>query len=216
MTDLDWYGWHIAYDRPGSTLARRLDAVREQVRLALDTAPHGPIRLLSMVAGQGRDLIPVLVEHPRRADVTARLVELDPRNVQRARHSVAEAGLTGVSVILGNAALINQYEPLAPADIVLICGLFGNITDADIQQTIRHTASLTRRGGTVIWTRHRDEPDLVPRICEWFAAEGFESRWLSDPAAGYGVGAHVARREPPPIVPGTRLFTFVGRAALRS
>jgi hypothetical protein len=44
-----------------------------------------------MVAGQERDLLPVLAEHPRPVDVTARLVELDPRNVRLARHARGSA-----------------------------------------------------------------------------------------------------------------------------
>ncbi|MEU6202456.1 hypothetical protein ABZ814_02540 [Micromonospora musae] len=73
----DWYAWHDDYDRPGSALARRLTEVRRHLRDALDRAPTGPLRAVSLCAGQGRDLIPVLATHPRRDDVTARLVELN-------------------------------------------------------------------------------------------------------------------------------------------
>jgi hypothetical protein len=41
VTDPDWYTWHDGYDQPGSLLARRLDAVRERVRGALDEALCG-------------------------------------------------------------------------------------------------------------------------------------------------------------------------------
>jgi hypothetical protein len=34
----DWYTWHSDYDTPGSALARRLVAVRERIREALDAA----------------------------------------------------------------------------------------------------------------------------------------------------------------------------------
>ncbi|HLL66402.1 MAG TPA: class I SAM-dependent methyltransferase [Micromonosporaceae bacterium] len=210
----DWRIWHEEYDHPHSALANRLSVVQAQVRAALDQAADGPIRVLSLVAGQGRDLIPVLADHPRRNDVAARLVELDPRIAEVARQAAADADLAGVEVVVGDAALVNHYEGLAPADLVLICGLFGNITESDVAHTIDHTASLTRRGGTVIWTRHRDEPDLVPRICEWFAEHGFALVWVSEPGAGYGVGVHRARRDPPPLVPGARLFTFVGYDSL--
>jgi ACT domain-containing protein len=215
MAERDWHQWHEAYDEPGSVLARRLDAVQERVRIALDDAPGGPIRILSMVAGQARDLIPVLATHPRRHDVTARLVELDPRNADAARSAIKDAGLTGVEVVVGDAALIDHYRDLAPADIVLVCGLFGNITDEDIEHTIRHVSSLTTRGGTVIWTRHRREPDLVPQIVDWFAEEGFETLWISELTLDAGVGAHRATREPKPFVTGTTLFTFVGLRILR-
>lgn len=212
MDGRDWYEWHRRYEQPGSALAARLADVREQVRAGLDAAPAGSLRVVSMVAGQGHDLIPVLAAHPRRDDVTGRLVELDPRNAELARRAVTEHGLRQVEVVVGDAALIDHYTDLAPADLVLACGLFGNISDADVACTVRAIAGLTRRGGTVIWTRHRRAPDLFPQICDWFADQGFAEVWTSAPAAGYGVGAHRAGREPSPVAAGTHLFTFVGAA----
>jgi hypothetical protein len=60
------------------------------------TCTAGEVRLISLCAGQGRDLIGVLTGHPRRDDVRARLVELDERNVVLARQV---AGLPGVEVL---------------------------------------------------------------------------------------------------------------------
>jgi hypothetical protein len=85
VTERDWYAWHRDYDEPDTGLARRLAAVQDQIRTALDAAPPGPLHAISLCAGQGRDLIGVLARHPRRDDVTARLVELDPRNTEAAR-----------------------------------------------------------------------------------------------------------------------------------
>ncbi|MGY4681991.1 SAM-dependent methyltransferase [Micromonospora aurantiaca (nom. illeg.)] len=209
MTE-DWYAWHSDYDQPESALARRLAEVRQRVSDALDAAPPGPLRALSLCAGQGRDLIPVLAAHPRGADVTARLVELDPRNADPARRAAADAGLTGVEVVTGDASLTDRYVDLAPADLVLVCGIFGNISDDDIRETVRHCASLCATGATVLWTRHRREPDLVPVICEWFAEEGFAPVAVNSPADGVGVGAHRFTGTPRPLAPGVRMFTFVG------
>ena len=60
MAERDWYEWHAAYDQPGSGLARRLSWVQDRIRAALDGAPAGPLRVISLCAGQGRDLIGVL------------------------------------------------------------------------------------------------------------------------------------------------------------
>ncbi|PSL56597.1 methyltransferase family protein [Saccharothrix carnea] len=207
---MDWHGWHADYDRPDSVLALRLRAVRARVRAAVEDSPPGPLRVLSLCAGQGRDLLEVLADHPRRHDVRARLVELDPRNAAIAEASARAAGLDGVEVLTADAALTDHYADLAPADLVLVCGVFGNITDEDIERTVDHCAALCRTGGTVIWTRHRDAPDLVPAICEWFEERGFERLWLSAPDAGYGVGAHRYLGRPRPLATGVRLFTFVG------
>ncbi|MFI5833184.1 class I SAM-dependent methyltransferase [Micromonospora sp. NPDC051300] len=206
----DWLDWHRDYDRPDSALSRRLVEVRRRIAEALDAAPPGPLRAISLCAGQGRDLVPVLATHPRGGEVTARLVELDPRNTEVARRAVAEAGLTGVEVVTGDAAVTDGYADLAPADLVLVCGVFGNIPDDDIRSTVRHCASLCATGGTVLWTRHRREPDLVPAICDWFAEEGFVPVAVSSPADGVGVGAHRFTGPPRPLARGARMFEFVG------
>jgi hypothetical protein len=211
---VDWHGWHADYDRPDSALARRLRAVQAQVRAALDDSPPGPLRVVCLCAGQGRDLLGVLADHPRRHDVRARLVELDPRNAAIAEATARAAGLTGVEVLTADASLTDHYRDLAPADLVLVCGVFGNITDEDIERTVDHCAQLCRTGGTVIWTRHRGAPDRVPLICEWFEERGFDRRWLSDPDAGFGVGAHRFHGEPRPLAAGARMFTFVGYEVL--
>ena len=73
-----WVQWHERYEDPDSGLSRRLRLVRRHVAEALDTAAPGPVRVLSLCAGEGRDLLGVLPGHPRREDVTATLVELEP------------------------------------------------------------------------------------------------------------------------------------------
>ncbi len=208
MTQPDWLSWHDDYDQPGSPLARRLAAVQDRIRIALDAAPPGPLRAVSMCAGQGRDLIGALAGHPRRADVKARLVELDERNATIARQSAAAAGLDGVEVVTGDAALISNYAGLVPAYLVLVCGVFGNMTDADVERTIGYCRQLCAHGGTVVWTRGRFEPDLVPQICEWFAGHGFEELWVSEPGVGYGAGAHRFTASPEPLEAGARMFIF--------
>jgi len=208
----DWYDWHERYDDPESGLARRLEMVRDRVRAALDQAPPGPFRAISVCAGQGTDLIGGLAGHPRRGDVTARLVELDPRNTEVARRLAAEAGLTGVEVVTGDASLASQYAGIAPADLVLVCGLFGNVTDADVEAMVGYCTQLCATGGTVIWTRARWEPDLTPQVCAWFEERGFDRVWLSDAGepGGQRVGAHRFTGTPAPLERYAVMFTFVG------
>ena len=213
MAQRDWYGWHDRYDEPDSALGRRLLVVQERIRATLDRLPPGPVRAVSLCAGQGRDLIGVLAHHRRRHDVTGRLVELDPRNAAVARQAASDAGLRGVEVVVGDAARTDLYAGLVPADLVLLCGIFGNITDDDIRAVVGFCPHLCATDGSVVWTRHREEPDLVPDICRWFAAEGFALEALTDRDAGFGVGAHRFTGTPRPLPPGVTMFDFVGKAA---
>ncbi|OLB76438.1 MAG: methyltransferase [Actinobacteria bacterium 13_2_20CM_2_71_6] len=209
MADKDWHAWHSDYDLPGSVLAQRLAAVQDRIRAALDGFPPGPLTVVSLCAGQGRDLLGVLASHARRDDVTARLIELDPRNAGIATQAAKDAGLSQVEVRIGDAALVDHYADLVPADLVLVCGVFGNITDEDIRATVAACTQLCATAGTVVWTRHRRAPDLVPQICRWFEENGFELLSVSEPEEPFGVGAHRFAGEPRPLATGTRIFTFV-------
>jgi hypothetical protein len=213
----DWQAWHAPYDEPGSPLARRLAIVQRRIREAIDAAPAGPLRVVSMCAGQGRDLIGALRDHPRRGDLVARLVELDERNVQAARAASREAGLSGVEVVAGDAGISDAYAGAVPADLVLVCGVFGNVSDADIAHVVGRLPELCAPGASVLWTRHRLPPDLTPSIREWFQRAGFEEIGFEAPEGTLvSVGANRLRGDPRPLELGVRLFDFVGFEALRA
>jgi hypothetical protein len=205
--------WHRSYDVEGSTLTQRLAVVQGLLRTALDAAPTGrPIRLVSLCAGRGTDVIDVLRDHARAADVQARLVELDPDLAARARSDAAAAGLDGVEVVTGDASSTDAAAGAAPVDVVLACGIFGNVSDEDIHRFVDLTPTLCAPRATVIWTRHRRPPDLTTDIRAWFAAAGFdELAFVAPDASGFvGVGAHRLRTDPQSFVAGVRMFTFVG------
>jgi hypothetical protein len=207
---MDWHQWHERYADPSSELSQRLEIVRDQVRAALDACPPGLVRVISACAGQGDDLLGVLRDHPRRNDVAARLIELDERNAGVARAAAAAAGLGAVQVIVADAGPTNHYRGMAPADIVLLCGVFGNISDEDIERTVSiYCAQLCKPGGKVIWTRHRRDPDMVPKICQWFEASDFAGVWLSEHGLDFGVGVHRYTGKPRELELGGNMFTFV-------
>ncbi|MFK3983872.1 hypothetical protein ACI2K4_26260 [Micromonospora sp. NPDC050397] len=203
-------GWHDEYDRTGSPLSHRLRLVRDELRRALASAVPGPIRLVSACAGQGRDVIGVLADHPRRTDVRARLVELDPENAARARADAGAAGLDGqIEVVEADAGLADPYVGAVPAEIVLMCGVFGNIPDADVRATVAALSQLCAPDAFVIWTRHRGEPDLTPTLRRWFAESGWRELAFTAPDEHrFSVGLHQLTTPPTPIVPGSRYFSF--------
>ncbi len=206
-----WIDWHAGYDEPDSRLARRLGIVSQCIADALDAAPRGPVRVISMCAGEGRDLQGIVARHPRGGDLTGRLVELDPELARRAR-----AALPGrLEVVCGDASTTSAYAGAVPADLVLVCGVFGNIVEGDIARTIRTLPSLCAPGATVIWTRHRRAPDRTVLARDAFATAGFEEvAYVAPDGFLFGVGVNRLVAEPRPFVAGVELFAFVGFDAL--
>lgn len=203
MSPVDWADWHRAYDDPDSPLRRRLEIVRARIAAALDAAPPGELRAISVCAGQGADLLPVLASHPRGPDVSARLVEREPRNVAAARALAPER----IEVVTGDAAPLAAYAGAAPADLVLLCGVLGRISDHDAANAIRLLPQLCATGATVVWTRHRRAPDRTSRIRRLLARAGFEELAFDAPEdALFSVGSHRHAGTPPPLDPDARLF----------
>jgi predicted kinase len=212
VTDAEhWARWHSRYDDPRSSLSRRLVAVKRRLREALSEAPVGNIQLISVCAGQGRDVIEVLARHSRATDVAGRLVELDPHLVTEARSSASTHGLNRIEVIEGDASTTSVYRGAVPANIILVCGVFGNITDADIHSTVGELRHLCAPDAIVIWTRHRRDPDLTPSIRRWFGDRGFaEIAFDTESGSKFGVGTHRLAGRPSPYRPGISMFDFVG------
>jgi hypothetical protein len=185
------------------------------VRQGLDAVPPGqagPIRVVSLCAGQGRDVIDVVAEHPRRDEVSTLLVEMDPALVAFARARAEAAGVgDGVRVVEGDASLSRWYAEEVPADLVLVCGIFGNISAGDITATIEALPSFCRPGAHVVWTRHRRSPDATPAIRASFAGAGFtEQAFLAPEGTVMTVGHERFDGETTPFDADRRLFDFVG------
>jgi hypothetical protein len=187
-------------------LQRRLAIIQRQIGATLHSAAPGPIRVISMCAGQGHDLIGALDGHPRAGDVQARLVELDPRNCDAAR-AVAPPG---VEVVTGDASDTTAYRGAVPAELVLACGVFGNICDEHIVDTIDALPSLCAPNATVIWTRHRRPPDRTTEVRKWFVDAGFDEITFEGPEGFiFGVGVNRLARDPEPFEPGVKMFEFL-------
>lgn len=184
--------------------------MQRHVRAALD---RGARTVVSGCAGDGADLLGVL----RAGDVVSgRLVELDPVLSAAAR----AAAPTGIEVVTGDAGSTDAYAGAVPADLVLLCGIFGNIVDTDVAATVATLPQLCAIGGTVIWTRGRPGPggptpgghhtELTGTIRRWFADAGCtEIAWEAPAEWSWSVGVHRFDGTSQPLVPGRALFTFV-------
>jgi hypothetical protein len=205
---MDWVAWHGRYAHADCLQSRRLPIVRAHIRAFLESRSDTP-RVISICAGDGRDLLGVLEAMPEPDCVRARLVELSPELAGAALDRAREGRLEGVEVLAADAGVTDAYAGAVPADLVLACGVFGNVCDADVERTVRALPQLCAEGGTVVWTRHRRDPDLTPHIRSWFADAGFREQAFDSPGPdSFAVGVHRSKRPPLPLERGRRLFTF--------
>ncbi len=202
--------WHEAYERPGSDLSRRLAAVRARLMTALDEAPLGPVRLLSLCAGDARDVLGVLQVHPRSADVTAVLIENDETLTDRARASVADLPdkSGAVEIRTADAGAVDDWADVLPAQVVLACGVFGNLDRDQVERCIAALPVACLPGASLLWTRGRGPEDPGPDLDRWLRLANFEPiARVAPERARYRVGVDRYLGPPRQPVPGERLFT---------
>lgn len=206
----DYVAWHNAYDDPDSDLSRRLRAVQGAISAWLDRTPGG-VRVLSVCAGQGHDILGVLTERPGdRRRVNGTLVELNPANAAVARRRIETMKLH-FNVVEADAGTSDTYREMPRADLVLLAGIMGNLSVDDIERLVRSAPQWLNPGGTVLWTRGDQEPDLEAEIRAWFADAGFQEVSFESHVNGSPMAVGVQRLvgDPAPLVAGRRIFTFI-------
>jgi cyclopropane fatty-acyl-phospholipid synthase-like methyltransferase len=204
----DWQVWHEQYSDPESSLSRRLSVVRRMLEdLVADLGPDD--RVLSLCAGDGRDILPVLAQRAPGRRPELALVELDPSLAAAAEAQASAAGIP-VTVVVGDAGDATTWRDLTPVDLLLLCGIFGNVTDEDIEGTIAAASSMLRPGGAVIWTRGVvDDRDRRPQVRAWFEAADFQEIAYEGEPESFGVGCNRLTTSLAPQPLPDRLFTFV-------
>jgi Putative methyltransferase len=209
----DYLKWHEAYDDPASDLSWRLRQVQAYIRSALDQM-HGQGTVLSLCAGDGRDVLQVLAERDDCSRIQTTLIELHPVLAQRAREFAAGSGLAKVAVRTVDAGNSRAYAGVAPANLVIMVGIFGNISDDDVRRTIMAAPQLCRTGATLLWSRATTADDANSLVRVGLSAAGFveldyrefDQGDRNDRAA---LGSARYDGPPQPLITGQQLFTFV-------
>lgn len=205
----DWSDWHRPYADPLSPQSRRLRLVQQHIAEWLDQRPEDSLTVVSACAGQGLDLLGVLAGRADADRVRAWLIEFDQRNVDAAESAVNASALARITVVRADAGDLASYVDAVPADLVLMVGVFGNISDADVRATIEALPQLCAAGATVIWTRTRQAPDLNLAIRDWFAGAGFaEQAYHAPDDVLFSVGVHRFVGRPQPLTLPATLFRF--------
>ena len=207
----EWGDWHDAYEDPSSELVGRMMAVRRHVAAIVSEAPAGPVIVVSICGGQGRELIGALEDHPRKADVRGRLVELDADNAAFASRWAAEAGVTGLEIVNGDASVGVSYEGLAPVDVVVISGVFGHLSSPDRECLIDFTRRLCHTGSGIVWTSHRSHDGPAEWLRRAFVERRFEELehgLVPGDDFQFTVTRNVYTGVQQPFEPHAKIFTF--------
>jgi hypothetical protein len=208
-----WLEWHDLYNTD-ARLQQRLAIVQEYIATSLTHSPRGIIQLVSACAGDGRDILGVLPKHPRASDVRARLVELNPQLVERGRDYLETTPFKSqIEFVNGDATSSNAYLGAVPADVILVCGIFGNLADeAALRQLIGNLKFLAKPGAFVAWTRGHFQGIAYSEIVRQQLREAsFEEVDFRLTATGdMGVGLHRFQGETAPLPENHTLFVFSG------
>lgn len=206
----DWVEWHKHYDTADSSLNQRLVLVQSAIRQCLPQQ-RDVYTILDICAGDGRDLIEVLSNYEHKDSLRGVLVELDSQLVNEMQVRAQTANIPpSLNIIQDDASQTHTYKDSIPADLILLCGVFGNISNDDIAKTIQNLPKFCKRGTRVIWTLNRRAPDRTDEIRDLFHANGFdEANFVSTNDATYGVGVHTFTAPTPAMGDNVTMFSFL-------
>ena len=209
-----WYQWHAPYDDLLSEQTERLEVVQRLLVEYFDGAPAGPLRAVSICSGQARDLLPILIHHPRGAEVQATMLDLDPLNASFLHGALGSTALTGVEVVVADAGSTAAYDGIVPVELALLCGVFANVDLAGAERIVDFLPAMCAPGATVVWSTYGDALATVDAVVQRLESGSFERVALhSDPS--YVIAAHRFTGETAPLPVDERVFTFDTRGQTR-
>ena len=206
---VDWTAWHDRYSNPNSTMSRRLAMVQRLIDRHLDRTSPRPVRVLSVCAGDGRDILGVLADRDDADRVIVTLLEQDPELCARARARAVEAHLDSVEVREVDASSSESYVGAVPTDLILLVGTLGHLSDADAKRLIDSIPAMCNPRALLIWSRRR-EGEIVATIRGWLAERDFDEVFES-PRAKFHLGGHRFSGAPREFQQGRKLFAFTPR-----
>ncbi len=118
-----------------------------------------------------------------------------------------------IEIINGDATLATNYVGAVPADIVIVCGVFGNLAEeAELNRLLDNLSFLSKPGAFVIWTRgHSNGIPYSDNVRKILSASGFEEVNFKLTGTGdMGVGLHRYLGENFAAPKEQRLFVFSG------
>jgi hypothetical protein len=211
---MDWVKWHENY-KASPSLKARLLVVREHLSRCFDSLPPGVIQVLSICAGDARDLIGLLATHPRKMDVRAHLVENNVELVENGQKVIIEAAFEEqLQFVIADATISSTYLGLAPVDVVLMSGVFGNLRSEEVARLIGSLGLLCKCGGYVVWTRHRrlhNGLNQIALIRQLFSESDFEEVLIENTSDNkFAIGSHRYKGAGQVLRGGVKLFEFTG------
>jgi predicted RNA methylase len=212
---MDWTSWHERYES-SKPLQERLNEVCAQITRVISKASGDCVRVISICAGDGRDLVGSLAALRGSATVCATLVESNLQLVAKGQAMVEEFGLADqIRFRCADATQSETYDGICPADLVILSGAFGNLRAHSVERLIVALQCLCTHGARVIWTRNLREFDdgeaATQKIRACFNAANFvEEVFAQTPQGIFAVGTHVFFGENKPLSKSEKLFEFSG------
>ena len=166
---MTWNDWHMQeYNNVASTPYQRNQIVQEYIKDFISDKEE--LVIVSMGAGQGRDILPLLHNNITH---TVYLIDTEQKCLNYAEEYSLFNKIDNVHLINEDAFVLKTYNDIPKADLIIFCGMLNNVNEDDVNKFAKYTTLLLKDGGEIIWSRRTYDNDYNKELRAIFTNNGY-------------------------------------------
>lgn len=154
-----WTEWHEnAYNNTNSLAYQRTEIVKNLINKYLYEINKNVV-IVSIGAGQGRDILSVLKERKDNNRIFTYLIDTDMECLDYAKNYAEKNNIINVNVVNIDGSLTENYKDIPKADLIIFCGMMNQKNTEEVKSLANNMKFLCNEDAQIIWSRHGYDED---------------------------------------------------------
>jgi len=154
-----WTEWHEeAYNDINSLPYQRTEIVKDLINKYLSEIDKN-IVVISIGAGQSRDILPVLIGRKDNDRITTYLIDTDIECLNYAKNYAKDNNIINVHIVDMDGSLVKNYKDIPKADLIIFCGMMTQKNTDEVKNLANNIKLICNEDAQIIWSRHGYDGD---------------------------------------------------------
>ena len=154
-----WTEWHEeAYNDINSLPYQRTEIVKDLINKYLSEIDKD-IVVISIGAGQSRDILPVLIGRKDNDRITTYLIDTDIECLNYAKNYAKDNNIINVHIVDMDGSLVKNYKDIPKADLIIFCGMMTQKNTDEVKKLANNIKLICNKDAQIIWSRHGYDKD---------------------------------------------------------